>query len=37
LVTPTYISCILGGALCFLFNKTLLTYQAKKKKSIIKN
>jgi hypothetical protein len=32
LVAPTYISCILRGALCFLFNKTLLTYQTKKKK-----
>jgi len=31
LVASTYISCILGVALCFLFNKTLLTYQTKKK------
>jgi len=35
LVAPTYISCILGGALCFLFNKTLLTYQTKKKKKVL--
>jgi hypothetical protein len=31
LVAPMYISCVLRGALRFLFNKTLLTYQKNKK------
>jgi hypothetical protein len=32
LVAPMYIFYILRGALCFLFNRTLLIYQKKKKK-----